>query len=253
MPPIGLSDLSVGDVDVPHLDVTPAATDTVGVLTVHRPDGTHSTLTVTAGPLGADPGSGQPTRRLTGTAVTYTLPGRWVLSWQVSGTGVGVEDVEVWVTPAPVPGGPTWTPGLSRVAQYIPRLTVDTVTPGSAAELGTFNAYTNPDDVKAQHHIDDAVAGVLAILPVVPAGLEPLARTVAALRAAASLQRSYSNTSNGLDTLQIAAALDARADADLARLRTAIDDLADGDGDGFFDIAPIYSSPAAPPWGTRYL
>jgi hypothetical protein len=236
-----MSDLGVGDSEIASLTVTPAGTDTQAVLTVHSPTGSSTPVPVTAGALTPGPGATQQQTWVSDNPIVYTAAGRWVLSWTVTGTGEGAEDVEVWVSPRPAPGGPTWAPGLSRVAQYIPRLTVDTQTP-SADELGTFTTVTNPTDVAAQHHIDDAVAGVLAVCPTVPAGLEPLARTVAALRAAASIQRAYSNTALGMDTLSIAAALDARADTDLKRLQAAIDDLVSGDDDEPLLIAPIWTS-----------
>jgi hypothetical protein len=173
--------------------------------------------------------------------VTFTAPGRWVLHWDVTGTGEGAEDLTVFVSPAPLPGGPTWAPGLTRVAVYVPRLTVDTITPGDGVELGTFTDATTPTAGVARRHVDDAVAEVTAVCGAVPDSLTPLATAVAAQRAAATIQRAYGNTALGLDMLQIAAALDSRADADLARLLTAIRDLADGDADGLLTVYPVWS------------
>lgn len=244
------TDIGVGDSEIASLTVAPADTDTVATLTVRSPAG--DTVVATSGgdltPIG-DAGDLQQ-QWTSDDPVTYTLPGRWVLHWDVVGTGEGAEDFEVFVSAAPVPGGPVWAPGLSRVADYVPRLTVDTVTPGEAVELGTFTAATLPTDRIAQRHIDNAVAGVAATVPTVPVPLQPLAQTVAALRAAASIQRSYSNTALGLDTLSISAALDARADAEMARLQTAVDDLADGEtgSDDFFDVVPLWSSPSPFPF-----
>lgn len=244
------SDVGTGDSELPYLDITPADGTTAATLTVSKPDGTSTQVTVAPGVLTITPGSNPVTytQRWAVTApVVYDQPGRTVLHWAVTGTGEGTEDLEVWVVPAPVPGGPTWTPGLSRVALYIPRLTVDVTTPGSAVELGTFTAETNPTDAVAQRHIDDAVAEVLAACGPIPLSLEALARAVAALRAAASIQLSYSNTALGMDTLSIAAALNARADADLARLKTAIADLVDGSADGLAVVVSVWSFPAPDP------
>jgi hypothetical protein len=239
-----VSDLSVGDVDILYLDVTPAAGDTAGALTVNRPDGTSAVVPVTPGPVTGDPA----VRRLTADAVTFTMAGRWVFSWTVTGTGVGAEDIEVWVAAPPIAGGPTWTPGLSRVAAYIPRLTVDQTAPGSAVELGTFDGRTNPTGEIAQRHINDAVAEVAALAGTVPAGFDLLAAAIAARRAAATILRAYGDDRAGQDTIAVAAALDARADADLTRLRAAIDALEPDDPDEF-SIAPVYTFPAPAPWG----
>lgn len=236
-----MSDLSVGDVDILYLDVTPAAGDTTGTLTVYRPDGTSMPVPVTPGPVAGDPA----VRRLTADPVTFTLPGRWVFSWMVTGTGVGAEDIEVWVAAPPVAGGPSWAPGLSRVAAYIPRLTVDQVTPGSAVEIGTFDTRTNPTGLIAQRHINDAVAEVLALTGTVPDALHALASAIAARRAAASILRAYGDDRAGQDTLAVAAALDARADADLNRLQTAVDPGGDGYG---IEIVPVYAFPTPTPW-----
>lgn len=248
------SDLGVGDADLPYLVVEPADVGTAAMLTVTRPDTTTASATVVGGALDPIAGTSPTQYRQTWTATTplvYTLPGRWLLHWDVTGTGMGAEDVEVWVVPNPTVGGPTWTPGLTRVAAYIPRLTVDVATPGTALELGTFTTTTNPTDTVAQRHIDDAVAEVLAVCGTIPTSLEVLARAVAAQRAAATIQRAYGATRLGEDSLQTAAALDARADTDLAQLRTAIQvDTADFG----VDIAhPVYSFPTPTSWGDDLL
>ena len=243
-----MSDLGVGDFDVPFLIVAPANTDTTATLIVRPPTGDPYPVDVTAGPLEPIAGSADMRQRWAAAVpVAYTLPGKWVLRWQVTGTGEGAEDVEKWVVASPVPGGPVWSPGLSRVAGYVPRLTVDQTAPGSAVELRTFDARTNPDGTVAQQHINDAVAEVQAAVGTVPEALHPLATAVAALRAAATIQLAYSNTALGMDTLSIAAALHARADADLARLKTAVQDATDGSEDGFFDVVPAFAFPPADP------
>lgn len=250
------SDLGVGDADLPYLVVEPADVGTVATLTVTQPDNTTTAATVVGGALVPIAGTSPTQYWQTWTATTplvYTQPGRWLLHWDVTGTGMGAEDVEVWVVPNPTAGGPTWTPGLTRVAAYIPRLTVDMSTPGTAVELGTFTTATNPTDTVAQRHIDDAVAEVLAVCGPLPTSLEVLARAVAAQRAAATIQRAYGGSRPGEDSLAVAAALDARADADLTRLRAAIQDLTDGSADGFVAVSPVYSFPAPVPWGDQLI
>ncbi|MEU4558527.1 hypothetical protein AB0F72_09055 [Actinoplanes sp. NPDC023936] len=246
MTDVGLSDLGVGDIDVPYLDVSPAAGDTAGTATLHRPDGTSAPLAVTAGVVSTDPVTGVASRRLTSEPITFTQAGKWVLSWTATGTGAGAEDAVFWVTPRPAAGGPTWTPGLSRVAAYIPRLTVDQTTPGSATERGTFDDHTNPTGQVAQRHIDDAVAEVAALAGTVPDALHALASAIAARRAAASILRAYGDDRSGQNALAFAAALDARADTDLTRLQT---EIAEDEEPYGIDVAPAYSFPPAVPWG----
>lgn len=160
----------------------------------------------------------------------------------------------------PIPAGPgasavTWAPTLPEVADYVPRLTVDTTTAGAATELGTFTTTTTPDTDSAQRIINGAVAGVEATIGTTLAeALHPLANTVAALRAAATMLRAYAHHTG--NDLAIAAAYDARADAEMARLTFAIADAADGevDGtDGALEILPMWSMPAAVSWGDSYL
>ncbi|WP_045740873.1 hypothetical protein [Actinoplanes rectilineatus] len=251
-----MSDLGVGDADQPWIVVAPAAIDTVVTLTAVFPGAPAVPVPVAAGPLVQVPGSSpaEYTQRWQAVdPIVYPLPGRTVLHWQTTGTGEGTEDVEVWVTAPPAAGGPTWSPGLSRVAAYVPRLTVDQTTPGSAIELGTFDQRTNPTGDVAQRHINDAVAEVQALAGTVPDSLHPLASAIAARRAAAMILRAYGDDRTGQDSLATAAALEARADKDLDRLQAAIRDLEDGDADGSFEVLPIYSFPAAVPWGDRYL
>lgn len=224
------------------LGVVPDGT-TVATVVVKRPDGTPVTVGAVSGWAGdvktaqwwaTDDGSQDGT--------TLASAGDWLAVWTVTGMGTNVAAKVYNVQPLPATGTRlAWSPFLSQVADYVPRLTVDTTLPGSAIELGTFTGATLPTDEIAQRHIDNAVAGVSAACPGLVTVLEPLARTVAALRAAASIQRAYSNTALGLDTLSIAAALDARADAELARLQKAVDDYADGDpDDDGFDIVPMW-------------
>jgi len=238
------TDLGPGDAEIPYLDVAPADGGTAVTLLVEKPDQSTAPVAMTGGDLVPIDGTSptQYSQRWTATSpVVYDQPGHWVLHFEVTGTGEGTEDLDKYVVASPTAGGPTWTPGLSRVAAHIPRLTVDTSSPGQAVELGTFTSTTNPTDTIAWQHVDEAVAEVVAVCGTVPDSLTVLARSVAALRAAASIQRAYGNTALGLDTLAIAAALDVRADADLTRLQTAIRDLDDGSADGFDVVYPVWA------------
>jgi hypothetical protein len=137
------SDVGVGDSTTPFVFVAPADVDTVASLAVYPPTGLSFIITATGGDLEPIAGSDDLQQRWEADQpVTFTAPGRWVLHWDVTGTGEGAEDLTVFVSPAPLPGGPTWAPGLTRVAVYVPRLTVDTITPGDGVELGTRTAYS---------------------------------------------------------------------------------------------------------------
>lgn len=144
---------------------------------------------------------------------------------------------------------PVWAPVLAQVADHVPYMTVDTVTPGSQAYLGTFNELTTPTDDQAQRLIDAAWPSVAAAVGVIVEPVWPLAQSVAALRAAAAIVRSYPRDDGDLAR---AAALDARADADLARLIAANDSAGGGQGNSV-DLMPVYSFPAAVAWGDAYL
>lgn len=143
---------------------------------------------------------------------------------------------------------PVWAPTLEQVADHVPYMTVDTVTPGSQEYLGVFNDQTTPTDEQAQRLIDAAWPSVEAAVGVMVEQVWPLAQTVAALRAAAAIVRAYPRDDGDLAR---AAALDARADADLARL-IAANDAAGGAGPGV-DLMPIYSFPSPVPWGDDLL
>lgn len=143
-----------------------------------------------------------------------------------------------------------WAPTLSDVAKHIPTRTRDVKTPGSDTMLGTFTPATTPTDAQAQSVIDDAVAYVLASvgeLPAVPPASEQIqvaARTAAEWRAAADIEVAYPNRTADV---QVYAQLDARANAALVSLRTA---LAVETG-GPVDLLPIWQSPGPAPWGDQ--
>ncbi|BAL87301.1 hypothetical protein AMIS_20810 [Actinoplanes missouriensis 431] len=243
-----MSDLSVGDVDQPYLDVTPAGVDTTGTLTVHRPDGTSSGVPVTPGPLGADPDTGEPTRRLTADPVVFDQPRRWVLSWQVMGTGVGAEDIEIWVVPSPAAGGPEWTPSRTRVATYVPHRTLarslTSVVNSQDIYQFTFDHTTTPSGVAVDALIVDAVAWVAARVSPMRDSMHDLARAVAALLAAAWVERSWPNDAA---SLQRANDMERRADAMLGDLADA-NNAAGGTSDyGIEIVAPTWSFPTADP------
>jgi hypothetical protein len=233
------SDVGIGDVEIVWLDVEPGDETTTGTLTVHPPDGDPYEVPVTAG----TPTDG--VVRLTADPITYDRPNRWVLHWQVSGTGQSAEDVEVYVVASPLAGGPVWTPGRTRVANYVPHRTLarDTET----HEL-TFNSQTLPDGVQVDRLIADAVAWITGRLGDIAEALHDDAAVCAAIWAAAAVERGYPAEQDE-QSLQRARDLQALAE----RMR---DDLAvanQNPTDPGAILMPVYAFPAPVDWGDALL
>ncbi|MEU7978243.1 alkaline phosphatase D family protein [Micromonospora sp. NPDC049081] len=144
---------------------------------------------------------------------------------------------------------PAWAPTVAQVADHIPYMTVDVVTPGSQAYLGTFSVATSPTDVQASRLIEGAWPPVAAALGLVAEAVYPLAQHVTALRAAAAIVRAFPRDDGDLAK---AAALDARADADMLRL-IAANDAAGGGAGSEPVLYPVYAFPPAPAWGDWLL
>lgn len=243
------SDLGVGDAETAQLVITPADTDTLATLTVTAADGTETAVTVSGGAL--EPVDGGSDLRQTWTSdapVAYDQPGRWVLHWVVTGTGEGAEDLEVFVVASPVAGGPTWTPGRSRVANYVPKRTLErslTSTNESQDVYDlTFTANTIPSGLQIDRLIADGVAWVSGRVYPLNSRLEGSASVVAALYAAAACERGFPDDS---DSLQRANDLEKRMDALMADLLQANSDANNGTDDGFDIVYPVWSFPAADP------
>ncbi|MFY1686494.1 hypothetical protein [Plantactinospora sp. WMMB782] len=245
------SDVSVGDIEAPYLDVRPADGGTTGVLTVTAPDDTTTEPAVTAG----TPSDGAV--RLTASPVTFTQPGRWLLRWTVTGLGAGAEDATVYVVPSPTAGGPTWWPGRSRVANYVPQRTL-VRSPASYTESGdtyelTFDSTTRPTGVAVDRLIADGAAWVSTRLTrPLHDSLHDAASVCVALYAAAAVERGWPHDDN---SLQRATDLERRLDQMLADLVGANDD-ASGDEDPDVPqthLSPVYSFPAPVPWGDEHF
>lgn len=216
------------------LGVTPDGTTTVSVQWLN-PDNTTGT--------GSAPESVAVDEWISQLAATGTQAGDYVAIWTVTGTGAS-KAAKVYNVRA-LPGGRTrvvWSPFLSQVADYVPRLTVDTVTPGSAIPLGTFTGRTDPTDEQVQRLIDQAVARIAAPLITVAPALYDLATTVAALRAAASVQRAYARNAQDYGA---ASSLDEQADAAYKSLVTANASATEPGGQAM----PEWSFPSPSPWG----
>lgn len=235
------SDVGIGDREIPYLDVEPGDLTTAGTLTVTAPDGgTAQTPAVTP----TAPSGG--VVRLTAAPVTYDAPGRWVLHWDVTGTGASDEDVEVYVVASPVAGGPTWTPGRSRVANYVPHRTLSR---DSETHQYTFNSTTHPTGIVVDRLIADAVAWIGGRVGEVNETLYDAAGVIAAIRTAAAVERSYPAQAEE-QALVRARDLEAQADRMLADLLTA-NQSPDAQGSA---LLPVYSFPDPVSWGdTTFL
>lgn len=134
-----------------------------------------------------------------------------------------------------------WAPSLAQVADHIGRFTVDTNTPGSAVMHGTFTTTTSPTDTQAGRIITQVVEALETQLGTVATEVQPMARWVAALRAAAVIARSFARSA---DDVAVADSLDRRADAEQSRL-VAVDAATDGTP---VDADPVFSFPPTTTW-----
>lgn len=228
------------------LGVTPDGS-TVATATLQRPDGT--ALPVTPGTWSGDEKTFQfyATDDGTPSGTTLAADGDWLAVWRVTGTGASVTPKVYNV--APLPGTATrvpWSPFLSDVADHVPFLTIDTQTPGSQVYLGTFTGWTSPTDEQAQRHVDRAVSIVGAGFSALTGDLAAMARTVAAIWAAASLCRAFARDQT---TAARATALEATARAELKVLQTAVENA----GSATLNALPVLRAPDPVPWGDSYL
>lgn len=239
--------MSVGDSELATLTVEPADVGTAVTLTVRKPDGTSTPVTMAGAALVPIPDT-SPTQYsqawTADTPVEYDQAGRWVLHYEVSGTGEGAEDLEVFVVPSPVAGGPTWAPGLSRVAAYVPHRTLarstSSIVSSQDAYVLTFDSTTRPDGVTVSRLIADGVAWVSALITPMHATSQAAAGLLAALYAAIAVERSWPDDDQAL---QRANDMEKRLDALLASL-TAANRLAN-DGDL---VTPPGAPVAMPYW-----
>lgn len=244
------SDIGVGDVESPYVDVAPADNTTVATLTVHKPDGTSTTVPASGGALTPIPDTSpvQYSQRWTAdTPVTYDQASRWVLHWDVTGTGESDEDLEVWVVASPVAGGPTWTPGRTRVAAYVPGRTLERnpATTGEGEDVHdlTFTSNTRPTGLAVDRLIADGLAWVTSRVTPMNTAVQDAAAVVVALYAAAAVERG---APEGDDSLQRANDLEKRLDILLKDL-IAANNAANGTDDYGLEVVPMWSYPPADP------
>jgi hypothetical protein len=229
------------------LGVTPDGTTNASVV-VRRPDG--STVSTTApSPWVGDQKTVQWYATDTGLAggTTAATAGDWIAVWTVTGTGATTAAKVYSVAPlAGTSTRPDWSPFLSEVADFVPYLSVDAISPGTQIYLGTFTGSTSPTDEQAQRHIDAAVAFVGAGFATLTPALARMARAVAATRAAATLARAFARNAADLD---LASALDRQAAADLAVLGGAVENA----GSTALSAVPVLYAPEPVGWGDLML
>jgi hypothetical protein len=227
------------------LGVVPDGTTTV-TASVTRPDGTAIVgLTPSSGWTNGDEKTIQFYATDDGTtgASIDNAAGDWLVVWKVTGTGASISPKVYPV--APLPGAttrPTWSPFLSDVADFIPALTVDLTDPGSQTYLGTFTGSTSPTDEQAQRHIDAAVSFVGAGFGTLTGQLPRMARSVAAMRAAATIARAFSREPSYAD---LATSLERQAAADLRVLLEAVENASVTT----LSSAPVLIAPEPVAWG----
>jgi hypothetical protein len=241
------SDIGEGDSETATLLVSPADGTTQATLTVTAPDGTTRSYTASGGPLNPIDGSSD-TQQLwtTDQPVLYDQAGHWVLHWDVTNTGEGVEDLDVYVVRSPVAGGPTWLPGRSRVAAYVPHRTlarsVDTSTESAETYQFTFDSTTIPTGVVVDRLIADGSAWVSALVTPLNVKSEPLAALIAALWAAIATERSWPDDET---SLQRANDMEKQLNSMLTALKQSNLDANTGTDEGFDIAYPAWSFPRA--------
>lgn len=228
------------------LAVTPDGTTAV-TATLQRPDGTAVAVTPSAF-LGAESTfTFYATDDGTVAGTVDSAAGDWLAVWKVTGTGAGVTPKVYNV--APLPGATarvSWSPFLSDVADHVPYLSIDPTTPGVQTYLGTFTAITSPTDEQAQRHIDRATAIVGAGFSTLTGALPAMARSVAAIWAAATLCRAFARDA---ETVARAADLMRQAQADLKILQNSVDNASESTTNAL----PVLRAPDPVSWGDTYL
>jgi hypothetical protein len=238
------------------LTVAPADITTAVALTVTAPDGTETTVTMVGGDLVEIPDT-SPTEYsqvwTADTPVVYDAAGKWLLHYAVTGTGEGAEDLPVYVVSSPVAGGPTWTPGRSRVAAYVAHRTLEysleTTGDGEDAWAQTFTSTTRPSGVQVDRLIADGVDWVSSRVYPLNTRSEGMAAWVAAYWAAIAVERQFPD--NPTEALQRANDMERQLNSMLTGLiesNQTANDLDSGATDYGIDIAVWAFPPADCRW-----
>jgi hypothetical protein len=258
---VTIPDLSVGDSERPSIDIAPYQVgSTAATLTVHSPADTDPTGTAVPLDTGVETTvDGVPVLRFTVTApVQYPVAGWWVRGWQVTGVGACEPDERFFVAPNPTAGGPEWTPNRQRVASYVPSRPLVPAADGSNTDLQTWDSSTRPTGGQVDVIIMDAVNWVLDATGELDSTLYQSANAVAAIRAAAFIELGYPERNDPMKSTANTTSdrLFKQAELMLAALVARNKALTGADGDDpepVFEIAPMWSFPAAPSWGDTLL
>lgn len=249
-----MSDIGIGDTEFAYLDVAPADNTTNAVLTVEAPDGTNTITSTSGATLIAIPGTlpvDYSQRWTSDQPIAYSQAGRWVLHWQVNGTGEGAEDSVIYVVASPTAGGPTWAPGRSRPAAYLPHRTLvrnlASTTEADDSYAWTWDSTTIPPGTTVDRLVADGVAWVSSqARPLNPVSYDTAA-VVASLYAAAAVERGWPQDDS---SLQRANDLERRMDALMTGLiasnTAAWDDSDQNPETPELPVLPQWSFPPAP-------
>ena len=240
-----IPDLSVGDSEKPSIDIAPYQVgSTAATLTSHSPADTDETGTAVPLGVGVETvADGVPVLRFTATAaVQYPVAGWWVRGWKVTGVGACEPDERFFVAPNPTAGGPTWTPTLAGVADYVPHRTVPAGFESQGSPVNTFTDSTTPPASSVQRIIRRAVSWVLSATGalVTTGELDEAAQECAALRAAGFVELAATPNADR----ELAADLFKQAEAALKTLvarNEALTGEDPDDPDAVFEIVPAWS------------
>ena len=227
----------VGSADQVTLTVTPYAGDTLAtVVSVTTAD---AEITPAPAAISSDGG------HTWTAALVWPDAGRWVIEWMVTGTGAGATFQTVWVSPAPTNDGPLWTPDRPKVADYVPGRTLSQDLTGARL---TFDDLTRPTGDEVDRLIADAVVWVEAKTGQhIDGTLWEFATAVAAVYAAAMVERGYPTRADDVTTAQALWAQAVAMRDDLARANEAV--TGQDPVDPGAALMPIYQFPAPVTWG----
>jgi hypothetical protein len=241
---------TVGDTTAPYIDVYPYDSSTAATLRILKPDGTEDSPTIGAGVetvVTAEDGERVTVLRFSAAPLVLSLPRSWVLVWETTGTGAGVEAQQIWVEDLPAAGGVAWAPTLERVASYVPRRTLVEAQDGYGVIRRTFDATTHPDAAAVSMLIRDAIGWIQDRTGTLDVTLHDSAMGIAARRAAAYVELGYPDNDADVKVAeillrQLELELKALAARNAAVTGVDPDDPGAVDLDGTFGSVSMFSS-----------
>ncbi len=238
-----------GSFSTPRLVVKPYDGSTAATVEVYGPDGL-LVASPAAASIGVDPDTGG--QIWEAAAYEHTAAGVWRESWDVAGTGSGVQHRRIYVSPTPGTQEPSWRPDPWKPADYVPGRTLVPVDNGGNLAVNSFDDTTRPNGQQVERLTTDACAWVqLATGPVVAESLHEAASAAAAIWVASAIEDSFPDNDASATR---AAALLKRAESMLKQLQAANEAITGTDPvDPGAGLLPRWSFPAPVPWGDRYL